>query len=134
VRYGFVIDHRKCIGCHACTVACKEENQVPLGAFLSGGTDSSAVVALMCRHAAGRVKTFSIGFAEAEYDESQAARAVAAQLGTEHTELVVRPDVEQIFESVAAMFDEPFADSSAIPTFLAAQLARASVPLPPIHI
>jgi asparagine synthase (glutamine-hydrolysing) len=108
-------------------VTCHLESEVPLGAFLSGGTDSSAVVALMCRHAAGRVKTFSIGFAEAEYDESHAARAVAAQLGTEHTELVVRPDVEQIFESVAAMFDEPFADSSAIPTFLVAQLARASV-------
>jgi len=103
------------------------ESEVPLGAFLSGGLDSSTVVALMCRHASGRVKTFSIGFAEEEYDESAAARAVAAHFGTEHTDLVVRPDVEQIFESIATMFDEPFADPSAIATFRVAQLARQSV-------
>jgi asparagine synthase (glutamine-hydrolysing) len=103
------------------------ESEVPLGAFLSGGLDSSTVVALMCRHASGRVKTFSIGFDEEQYDESPAARAVAEALGTEHTDLVLRPNVEEIFENVAEMFDEPFADSSAVATFLVAQLARKSV-------
>ena len=103
------------------------ESEVPLGAFLSGGLDSSTVVALMGRHAAGRVRTFSIGFAEEEYDESAVARAVAEELGTEHTELVLRPNVEEMFEAIAMMFDEPFADSSAIPTFAVAQLARESV-------
>jgi len=108
-------------------VASHLESEVPLGAFLSGGLDSSTVVALMSRHASGRVKTFSIGFKEAKYDESAAARAVAAEFGTEHTELVVSPDVEQMFESIAGMFDEPFADSSAIASFLVAELARRTV-------
>lgn len=108
-------------------VASHLESEVALGAFLSGGLDSSTVVALMCRHASGRVKTFSIGFAEDQFDESAAAREVATQLGTEHQEFIVRPDVEEIFETIATMFDEPFADSSAIPTFLVAQLARESV-------
>lgn len=103
------------------------ESEVALGAFLSGGLDSSTVVALMCRHATGRVKTFTIGFAEDEYDESAVARQIAAELGTEHRELIVSPDVELMFETIATMFDEPFADSSAIPTFLVAQLARQSV-------
>ena len=108
-------------------VASHLESEVPLGAFLSGGLDSSTVVALMGRHAAGRVRTFSIGFAEAEYDESVAARAVALELGTEHTDLILSPNVEEMFETIATMFDEPFADSSAIPTFAVAQLARQSV-------
>ena len=108
-------------------VASHLEAEVSLGAFLSGGLDSSTVVALMSKHASGRVKTFTIGFAEDAYDESAAAREVAAQLGTEHRELIVRPNVENLFESIATMFDEPFADSSAIPTFLVAQLARESV-------
>lgn len=108
-------------------VASHLEAEVPLGAFLSGGLDSSTVVALMSRHASGRVRTFSIGFAEEEFDESPAARAVAAELGADHTELIVRPNVEETFEAIAVMFDEPFADSSAIPSFLVAQLARQSV-------
>jgi asparagine synthase (glutamine-hydrolysing) len=103
------------------------ESEVPLGAFLSGGVDSSTVVALMARHAHGQVRTFSIGFADAEYDESESARQVAEVLGTAHTAITVRPDVENLFESVASMFDEPFGDSSAIPTFLVSQLARESV-------
>ena len=108
-------------------VASHLESEVPLGAFLSGGLDSSTVVALMGKHAAGRVRTFSIGFAEEEYDESAAARSVAQELGTEHTELIVSPNVEAVFDDVAAMFDEPFADSSAIATFLVAQLAKEQV-------
>ena len=108
-------------------VASHLEAEVPLGAFLSGGLDSSTVVALMSRHASGRVKTFSIGFAEEEYDESAAARAVAEELGTEHTELILHPNVEETFEAIALMFDEPVADSSSIPNFLVAQLARNSV-------
>lgn len=108
-------------------VASHLEAEVPLGAFLSGGLDSSTVVALMNRHASGRVRTFSIGFAEKEYDESAAARAVAAELGTDHTELILRPNVEDTFDAIAVMFDEPLADPSAIPNFFVAQLARQSV-------
>lgn len=108
-------------------VASHLESEVPLGAFLSGGLDSSTVVALMSRHARGRVRTFSIGFGEAEFDESVAAREVAAVFSTEHTELILRPHVEDLFDLIAAMFDEPFGDSSAIPTFLVAQLARQKV-------
>jgi asparagine synthase (glutamine-hydrolysing) len=108
-------------------VASHLEAEVPLGAFLSGGLDSSTVVALMSRHAAGRVRTFSIGFSEQEVDESASARAVAAALGTHHTELILRPEIEPTLEAIALMFDEPFGDPSAIPTFFVAQLARHSV-------
>jgi len=101
-------------------------SDVPLGAFLSGGVDSSMVVALMTR-AGSRVRTFSIGFEEAEFSELEHARAVARHLGADHTELVVRPDKAALLARLAETFDEPFADPSALPTFLVAQLAREHV-------
>ncbi|MGE0456256.1 MAG: asparagine synthase (glutamine-hydrolyzing) [Vicinamibacteria bacterium] len=100
-------------------------SEVPLGAFLSGGVDSSAVVALMSEF--GRVKTFSIGFEEAEFDELRYARLVAERYGTDHHELVVRPDAAEVLPRLVEHFGEPFADSSAIPTYYVAKLAREHV-------
>ena len=101
--------------------------EVPLGAFLSGGIDSSGVVATMARISDRAVRTFSIGFGEREFDESRYAAEVAGALGTEHTQLVVRPDAELLFEQVARALDEPFGDPSALPTFLVSYLARRDV-------
>jgi asparagine synthase (glutamine-hydrolysing) len=102
-------------------------SEVPLGAFLSGGIDSSGVVATMARMSDQPVRTFSIGFQEREFDESRYAAEVARALGTKHTQLVVRPDAELLFDQVARALDEPFADPSALPTFLVSHLARRDV-------
>lgn len=102
-------------------------SDVPLGAFLSGGLDSSAIVATMAEHSDRPVETFSIGFEEASYNELSHARVVANHIGTNHHELVVHPDVADLFHSVVRQFDEPFGDSSAIPTYLVSKLAREHV-------
>lgn len=100
-------------------------SDVPLGAFLSGGLDSSAVVALMAEAASGPVKTFAMGFGgESSYDETAHARLIAKHLGADHHEFIVEPQTVELVPKLAWHFDQPFGDSSAIPTYLVSKMAR----------
>lgn len=99
----------------------------PVGAFLSGGVDSSIVTALMVRNSAQTIKTFSIGFADQQFDEAPYAAKVAAYLGTDHTAVQLEPDPELVVNQLASTFDQPLADPSAIPTMLLSELARQGV-------
>ncbi len=102
-------------------------SDVPLGAFLSGGVDSSAVVAMMSRTATGQIRTCSVGFAEDEFNEAEFARKVATKFQTQHFECTVRPEAMEILEKLAWHYDEPFADSSAVPTYYVSKAAKETV-------
>ena len=108
-------------------VSMRMVSDVPLGAFLSGGIDSSLVVASMALQSRDPVKTFSIGFEEARYNELEYAALVAKQYRTEHHEILVRPDSVDLISKLAWHFDEPFADSSAIPTYIVSEFAARHV-------
>ncbi len=109
------------------TVKAHLMSDVPLGAFLSGGIDSSAMVALMSKNSSAPVKTFSIGFKEAEFNELKYAREVAQRYNTEHHEQIVEPESVGLLPHLVDSYDEPFADASAIPTYFVSKFAREHV-------
>ena len=109
------------------SVRIRLRSDVPFGAFLSGGLDSSIVTALMARHLDKPVKTFSIGFNEREFSELSDAKLIADHVGTDHSEFVVEADAVDLVDKLAWHFDEPFADSSAIPSYIVAQIAAKEV-------
>ena len=102
-------------------------SDVPLGAFLSGGTDSSTIVALMARASSGPVKTFSIGFKKDDFNEANYARIVAKKFATDHHEMILEPDVVHTVEHLTTSLEEPFGDSSMLPTYYVSQMARRHV-------
>jgi len=102
-------------------------SDVPVGAFLSGGVDSGSVVALMAQASTSPIRTFSIGFDEASFDELAYARTVAQRYGTDHCEFVVKPDALEVMPQLAWQLDEPFADASALPTYYVAKITREHV-------
>jgi len=102
-------------------------SEVPLGALLSGGVDSSIVVALMARESSSAVKTYSIGFAEDKFNESHYARMIAERFGTDHHEMVVDPDIEETIAYLTSILEEPFGDSSMLPTYYVCRMARQGV-------
>ncbi|MFL5827782.1 MAG: asparagine synthase (glutamine-hydrolyzing) [Thermoleophilaceae bacterium] len=114
-------------GCLRDSVRAHLVSDVPVGVMLSGGIDSSALAALAAQESGERVSTFSIGFEERAFNELELARLVAKRYDTDHHELVVRPDAAELLPKLAEAFDEPFADSSALPTYLVSQLAADHV-------